>query len=454
MQPDLSSLRIDKSLKNSPHATGGGRGARWTKWWILGGISLFLLLGAARFIYSRVNAATEVETVRVSSNPNVSADPATGEVILSATGYIVAHHKIQVASKVVGKVAWIGVEKGDRVEQGQVITRLEDDEYRAQLEQAQGRLVSLEARLLELQNGSRPEEIEVARANLEREKADLANAKINLDRTEQLLRDQVLSRQNYDDAKARYDVQAARVASLDKTYQLVKIGPRQELSAQVRGEIQQARGAVAFAQTQLSNTIIRAPITGTILERVVERGEFVTTGFVGDRGAKGYVVSMADLNDLQVELDINQNDFARLTSNQRGTIRTDAYRDRAYQGFIEEISPEANRQKATVQVKVKVLKPDEYLRPDMNATVEFLGEAKPGAAANQNSARGIYVPASAVRDGAVFVNLNGKAVKRPIKTGGASSQGVRVEEGLIGGEDVIINPPANLKDGDNLRIKS
>ena len=454
MQPDLSSLRIDKSLKNSPQATGGGRGARWVKWWILGGVSLFLLLGAARFVYNRVNAATEVETVRVSSNPNASSEPATGEVILSATGYIVAHHKIQVASKVVGKVAWIGVEKGDGVQQGQVITRLEDDEYRAQLEQAQGRLVSLEARLLELQNGSRPEEIEVARANLEREKADLANAKINLDRTEQLLRDQVLSRQNYDDAKARYDVQAARVASLDKTYQLVKIGPRQELLAQVRGEIQQARGAVAFAQTQLANTIIRAPITGTILERVVEKGEFVTTGFVGDRGAKGYVVSMADLNDLQVELDINQNDFARLASNQRGAIRTDAYRDRAYQGFIEEISPEANRQKATVQVKVKVLKPDEYLRPDMNATVEFLADVKPGAAANQTPNRGIYVPASAVRDGAVFVNLNGKAVKRPIKTGGTSSQGVRVEEGLIGGEDIIINPPANLKDGDNVRIKS
>jgi HlyD family secretion protein len=455
MQPDLSSLRIDKSLKNGPQTSGGTRLARWVKWWIIGGVSLFLLFGAARFIYNRVNAATEVETVRVSaSNSGEPGSAPAGEVILSATGYIVAHHKIQVASKVVGKVAWIGVEKGDRVQQGQVITRLEDDEYRAQLQQAQGQLASLEARLLELQNGSRPEEVEVALANLEREKADLAMAKINLDRTAQLLKDQVLSRQNYDDAKARYDMQAARVASLDKTYQLVKIGPRQELLAQVRGEILQARGAVAFAQTQLSNTVIRAPITGTILERVVEKGEFVTTGFVGDRGAKGYVVSMADLNDLQVELDINQNDFARLAANQRGTLRTDAFRDRSYQGFIEEISPEANRQKATVQVKVKVLNPDEYLRPDMNATVDFTAEPKPGAAASQPSNRGIYVPASAVRDGAVFVKLNGKAVKRPVKTGGTNSQGVRVDEGLIGGEDVIINPPANLKDGDNVRTKS
>jgi HlyD family secretion protein len=454
MQPDLNSLRIDKSLKNGPRAAGGTRWSRFSVWWILGGVLLFLLLGAARFIYNRVNAATLVEVVRVRSDNGGSADIPAGEVILSATGYIVAHHKIQVASKVVGKVAWIGVEKGDRVKEGQIIARLEDDEYRAQLQQAQGQLASLEARLQELLNGSRPEEIEVARANLEREKADLANAKINLDRMENLLKDDVVSKQNYDDAKGRYDVQAARTAALEKTYQLVKIGPRQEVIAQVRGEIHRARGAVALADTELANTIIRAPITGTILERVVEKGEFVTTGFVGDRGAKGYVVSMADLSDLQVELDINQNDFAKLGPKQRGAIRTDAFRDRSYQGYIEEISPEANRQKATVQVKIKVLNPDEYLRPDMNATVEFLSDAKPGAAEGMSSKRGIYVPATAVRDGAVFVNLNDRAVKRPVKTGPATSQGVRVDEGLIGGEDVIINPPADLKDGEKVKTKS
>ena len=262
------------------------------------------------------------------------------------------------ASKVVGKVAWIGVEKGDRVTQGQVIARLEDDEYRAQLQQAQGRLTTLEARLLELQNGSRPEEIDFARANVDRERADLANAKVSLDRIERLLKAQDIAQQEYDNAKARYDAQAARVASMEKMYQLAKLGPRQEQIAQARGEIEQAKGTVALAETQLNNTIIRAPIRGTILERIVERGEFVTTGFVGDRGAKGYVVSMADLDDLQVELDINQLDFAKLAPRQRGTIRTDAYRDRTYQGFIEEIAPEANRQKATVQVKVKVTDDD------------------------------------------------------------------------------------------------
>src|SRR5262249_8938738 len=163
-----------------------------------------------------------------------------------------------------------------------------------------------------------------------------------------------LSRQALDDAQARYDSSIAKVASLEKTYELVRLGPRIEQIDAVRGQIEQAKGAVAFYETQLNNTVIRAPVTGTILERAVENGEFVTTSFVGDKGAKGYVVSLANLNDLQVELDISQNDFAKLGSRQRGVVTTDAFPDRKYEGFIEEISPEANRQKATVQVKVRI----------------------------------------------------------------------------------------------------
>ena len=114
-----------------------------------------------------------------------------------------------------------------------------------------------------------------------------------------------------------------------------------------------------------------------MLDRNVEIGEFVTTGMAGDKGAKGYVVALADLNDLKVELDINQNDFARLGPRQKATVTTDAFPDRHYDGVIDEVSPEANRQKATVQVKVKILRPDSFLRPEMNASVAFLAEKKP-----------------------------------------------------------------------------
>jgi HlyD family secretion protein len=159
---------------------------------------------------------------------------------------------------------------------------------------------------------------------------------------------------------------------------------------------------------------------------------------------------MADLNDLKVELDINQNDFAKLDSQQHAVVTTDAFPDRKYEGVIDEISPEANRQKATVQVKVKILKPDDHLRPEMNASVAFT--AKPDLAVKSTAAPILVVPAAAVRDNAVFIVAQDRAVHRSIKTGGATAQGVQVREGLIGGEDVIVNPPADLKDGSRVKV--
>jgi HlyD family secretion protein len=238
---------------------------------------------------------------------------------------------------------------------------------------------------------------------------------------------------------------------MERSYELTKIGPRREQIDAVRGQIVQARGAVAFYETQLANTLIKAPVTGTILERVVEKGEFVTTSFVGERGAKGYVVSLADLRDLEVELDINQNDFAKLSPRQRGIVTTDAYPDRKYEGVIDEISPEANRQKATVQVKVKVANPDDYLRPEMNASVAFISDAKAKPSAPLTPV--IVVPSSAVKNNSVFIVNGDRAVQRTVKTGPVTAHGIRVESGLNGGEDLIVNPPADLKEGAKVRRK-
>jgi HlyD family secretion protein len=441
MQDELKKLSIDRSKKNTAQAS------PWATRWILGGIAFLLILGLANFVFGRVNQAAEVDVIRVQAAS--SLEVRGGAVVLNATGYIVAAHKIQVASKVLGRVAWIGVEKGDRVKEGQVIVRLEDDEYRAQLTQAKGQLASLEARLEEMVNGSRPEEIARAKADVDQARADVVNAEVTLKRAQGLVGEGVAAKQSLDDAQARYDSATAKEKSLERSYELLRIGPRREQIDAVRGQIQQAKGAMDFAETQLANTVIRAPVTGTILERAVEKGEFVTTSFVGERGAKGYVVSLADLNDLRVELDINQNDFARLGPAQKGVVSVDAFPDRKYEGVIDEISPEANRQKATVQVKVKVLKPDQYLRPEMNASVAFLAE--PGAQAAVGAKPVVTVPATAVRDGAVFVVLNGRALRRAVKIGGSTPQGLRAEEGLIGGEDLIVNPPPGLKDGDRVK---
>lgn len=440
-ETELKSLRIDRTQKGRGQDSRVGR-------YVAVALVLLVVAGGGVFAYQKLTAATPVRTVTVQS---AAAGAFSGDQpILTVTGYIIAAHKIEVASKVIGRVAWIGVEKGDKVRAGQTIVRLEDDEYRAQVLEQQGQLANLEAKLLELKNGSRPEEIAKAKADRDESQADLENAKVTLDRTKQLASEGVLSKQALDDAQAKYDGAAAKVMSLQRTLDLSVLGPRKEEVAQVQGQIDQARGALLYAQTQLDNTLIKAPVTGTILDRNVEKGEFVTNGFVGDKGAKGYLVTMADLNDLQVELDINQSDFPKLGPKQKGYITTDAYPDKKYDGFIEQVSPEADRSKATVQVKVRVTNPDDHLRPDMNATVAFYNPA--GQASRVEQSRGVAVPASAIRDGAVFVAVDGKARRRPVTIGASSSSGATVTSGLIGGEDVIVNPPAGLRDGQRIAV--
>ena len=181
MQDELKNLRIDRTKKS------GGGPPRWAGRWIVAGVAVLLLLGLANFIYGWVNRGPEVDVVRVKAAGTGQESAEGGVVILNATGYIIAAHKIQVSSKVLGRVAWIGVERGDRVKEGQAIVRLEDDEYRAQLTQATGQVANLEARLAEMLNGSRPEEIARAKADLAQARADMVNALVTLDRTKGLV---------------------------------------------------------------------------------------------------------------------------------------------------------------------------------------------------------------------------------------------------------------------------
>src|SRR5207249_11229863 len=165
------------------------------------------------------------------------------------------------------------------------------------------------------------------------------------------------------------------------------------------------------------------------------------------------VFSLADLKDLQVELDIAQDDFARLGRKQKAIVTIDAFPDRKYDGVIAEISPEANRQKATVQVKVQIQNPDEYLRPEMNSTVKFLAnELK----ATNSQPSGVVVPTTAVRDHngkkVVFLAFNGKALLREVQVKSQRSGGLLVQ-GLNGGESVITTAPQDLKDGQKIKIK-
>lgn len=445
---DLRSLRIDHSLRD------GGEAPTWSRRIILGGIAVVVLFGIVALAYRAFAGDTpEVEVARATAEGSDVA----GSTVLSASGYIVAHHKISVNSKVTGRVAWIGVEKGDKVKEGQVLVRLEDDEFRAQYEQARGAVESYKARLLEAQNGSRPEEIKQADNNLSEARATAVNDKINLDRTRELFAGGVASKQNLDDATAKYEASEQRMNSLEQSSKLMQLGPRAEEIARAKGDLLQAEGSMAYAKSQLDATVIRAPVTGTILERTAEKGELVTAQFASgaEGGPRGSVVALADLNDIQVELDIAQDDFAKLSPKQEGIVTLDAFKDRSYKGVIAEMSPEANRQKATVQVKVQILQPDSYLRPEMNASVQFKAKENTdkNAAARPNY---VFVPTAALRDkdGKKFVLLafNGKALRRDVHVQGQRSGGYLVDS-LVGGENLITAGPADLQDGQKIRIK-
>jgi HlyD family secretion protein len=450
---DLQSLRIDRTQRGDSSR----EPPTWARRYILGGIAVVVLLGLTAAAYRAFSSDTpEVEVVRATAQ--TSGNDAGGTV-LSATGYIVAHHTINVNSKVTGRLEWIGVEKGDKVKEGQVLVRLENQEFRASYEQAQGGLANARAYVDELQHGSRPEEVQQAQHNLDEARATLANDKLTLDRTKELAGGGVVSRQALDDATAKFESDQQRVNSLEKGFQLSKIGPRAEEIARAQGALTQAQGQVDYAKAQLDATVIRAPVTGTILDRTAEKGELITAQFASAAagGPQGSVVSLADLNDLQVELDIAQADFARLGPTQKAKVTTDAYPDKEYDGVIAQISPEANRQKATVQVKVQVQNPDKYpavqLRPEMNATVKFLANDAPK---NTKEPTGVYVPSTAIRDRdgkkIVFLAYNEKAVAREVHVVGQRSDGALVD-GLVGGESVITTAPPTLKDGDKIKIK-
>jgi len=441
----LRSLKIDRGPAPAP----AGGANRSPKLLLIGIAALVALLALGYvFLFSPARAIA-VATVRTDSGAS-----SAGESVLSASGYVVAHHKIAVGAKVMGRVAWIGVEKGDTVQSGQVLVRLEDSEFRAQVNQAQANLAAAQANLDRLRTGSRPEEKLKDKAAVLQAEANWRNADAEYQRTETLFRSGVASKSELDRALAQRDTAAALVQAAKQSSTMTDIGPRQEDIRAAEATVRQMQAAVDYSNTQLAATEIKAPVTGTVLERIVERGEMVSPSAFGGSGARTSVVDLADLTDLQVELDISQTDFARLKPSQRAEIIPDAYPSLRFSGFIAEIAPEADRAKATVQVKVKVENPTEQLRPEMNARVNFLSD-KP-AAGDKVIAR-VLVPKAAVvkkdNNSFVFVVKGNKVEQRAIRTGEESGDAYVVIDGLSGSETVAISEVEKLRDGDRVKVQ-
>ena len=441
----LRSLKIDRAPAPSP--VGGNRSPKL----LLIGIAAVIALAAFGYIFLFSTAKTiSVSSVRVETGA-----PSSGESVLTASGYVVAHHKIAVGAKVMGRVAWIGVEKGDLVQEGQLLVRLEDSEFRAQVNQANANMAAAQARLDQLRSGSRPQEKMRDKAAVIQAEANLKTAEADYQRSLTLFRAGVTSKAELDHALAERDTKASLVEAAKQASSMTEVGPRTEEIRAAQAQVQQMKAALDYANTQLAATEIKAPVAGTVLERIVERGEMVSPSAFGGSGARTSVVDLADLTDLQIELDISQSDFSRLKMEQRAEIVPDAFPNLRYNGFIAEIAPEANRAKSTVQIKVKVDNPNAQLRPEMNARVNFLSD-KPAPNQTQAIAR-VLVPKLAVvkKDGAsfVFVVKDNKVEQRTIRIGDEQGDAYFVLDGLSGNESVATSGVEKLRDGDRVKIQ-
>ncbi|HXF06356.1 MAG TPA: efflux RND transporter periplasmic adaptor subunit [Blastocatellia bacterium] len=447
LNEDIRSLQIDRQRAYPPPRSR----RRWLV--VIGGLILVGGIGGVLIRWmpfgSRLGGSAKEVSVAVAARRG----PTGPQPILSAGGYIIARNQVEVGAKITGRVVALEVKEGDVVRAGQVIARLDDEEIRAQVRQAEANLAAARARLAELEAGSRPQEIDRARAEMLRAEADVKNAELNLRRLERLVEAGVVDRQRLDDARARYEMATAALRAAQENYELVRIGPRPEQIELARAQVHQAESALAYARAQLENTVIRAPVSGTVLDRYVDLGEMVTIGFTSTRGAKQALISLADVTDLQVELDISEADIARVKLQQPTTITPDAYPDRRYRGVVEYISAVADRQKATIKVKVKVLDPDEYLRPDMGAKVTFY---ETGTEIPRESSV-VLVPKTAVIEQGnrtiVFLVREGKAVAQPVSVGKENAGYCEIVSGLQGGETVITGGLAGLKDGDRVTVR-
>ena len=386
---DLSKLKIDR---DTPPAV---RRA-FTRNFVLAAAAVVLVGGAVAV--ARRGGAVPVQVVVATAT--AAAGATGGSASVTANGYVVARTRASVSSKVAGRLAYLGVSEGSLVREHEILARLENADYRAAAAQAQATVAS-----------ARADSIEAAadHAQLEREAERL--------RTIHGQNRELVAQQEVDQAESR----AARAAART-----------QAATARVAA----AEAGLLYAQANLDNTLIRAPFTGTVLRKEAEVGEVVAPS-VGGGLTRGAVVTMADLSTLEVEVDVNEAYIARIRHAQPARITLDAYPYTGFRGAVRQVVPTADRQRATVQVKVSITDRDPRILPEMGARVDFLDPDTARSAETQAAPR-IRIPAAAVREenGQTIVWLvrDGRLERRPVQAGPVSGGFREIRSGLAGGE--------------------
>ena len=414
LKQDLAALRIERR----PDRAGAGR---WIAWALLllvvaaGGTGAWLWVTRERPVVVQVAAVTERAA-------------GAQAAVLNASGYVTARRRATVSSKITGKVVEMNVEEGMIVKQGQVLARLDDSTARAALALAEAQAEA--GRLAVAENAVR-----------------LAEARVTFGRRMQLLKDGLITQAEVDQAKAEVDSIDARITALR---QQVRVAERQ----------------VELQRTDLDNTVIRAPFTGVAISKDAQPGEMVSPVSAGGGFTRTGICTIVDMRSLEIEVDVNEAYINRVTPGQSVTAVLDAYPDWQIPAHVITMVPTADRQKATVLVRIGFAALDPRILPDMGIKVTFLRggndetapAAQPAASAKATASldvatrsRAVLVPKAAVlmegAQGFVFVVRGEVVERRAVKLGGADGDRLEVVAGLQPGDQVVVSPPADFKDG-------
>jgi RND family efflux transporter MFP subunit len=406
LKQDLEALRIDRGHERA----GSRRGLAWV-------VGLLVVAGGAAALWLWLTRERPVE-VQVATVVERATGAQAG--VLNATGYVTARRRATVSSKITGKVIEVNVEEGMAVKEGQVLARLDDSNARAALLLAEA-------------------QTEAARRAVAESEVRLAEARVTLRRRLQLVKDGLATQAEVDQAQAEVDSIDARIAAS-------------------RQQVRVAESQVGVQQTDLDNTVIRAPFTGVAISKDAQPGEMVSPVSAGGGFTRTGICTIVDMRSLEIEVDVNEAYINRVMPGQSVSAVLDAYPDWQIPTRVITMVPTADRQKATVLVRIGFNELDPRILPDMGVKVTFLREEEDTSGQDATPrVRAVAVPKTAVRtengQSFVFVVKGNVVERRAVKVGGTDGDRLEVIAGLQTGEQVVSPLPADLQDGAMVVVK-
>jgi RND family efflux transporter MFP subunit len=403
LKDDLASLHIDQSAR-----AGGSKRALWITVLIV-----FIVIAAAGWAWTTRVDAVPVKAAAVKAE---AGGGASAGAVLNASGYVTARRRATVSSKVTGKVLEVFVEEGRTVKKGQVLAKLDDSQVRASLTVGEAQL-------------------ETARRGAAEDEARLREAELTLARREQLVKEQVISKSELDSARAEAESLKARIAVAQQ-------------------QVRVSESIVNQRRTDLVDMEVRAPFDGVAISKDAQPGEMISPVSAGGGFTRSGIATIVDMTSLEVEVDVNESYINRVHSGMPVEAVLDAYPEWRIPAHVIATIPSADRQKATVKVRIGFEQLDPRILPDMGVKVSFLNERPDAAAAARPR---LLVPKSAVltADGRsiVFVMHDDRVERRAVSVGSTMGDQTEVLSGVSAGDRIVVDVPQTLKDGDKVKVQ-